>query len=410
MEHYLDELIINSQRILLLQGPIGSFFTEFACWLESEQKEVFKLNFNGGDEYFYPNNSPNTFPYYDSLDNFEAYLIQFCQTHQIDNILCFGDNRYYHKVAKNVCLKLKLVFWAFEEGYFRPEYITLEKWGVNAFSPIPKNHTFFLPYAELPVVSEPEKVSKGFRCMAGKAISYYWNAYKKRKAYAKYQHHRFLNLKYYLNLWTRSGIKRICYWLHDKGFAKRVEKGEFGEFFIVPLQVYDDTQVRIHSEQKSVERFLREVLNSFAKFAPAHLNLIIKHHPMDRGFIDYKMVIYEFLEQYPQLNGRVFYIHDVPLPVFLRYGKGMVTLNSTSGLSALLHNMPVKTLGRANYDFEGLTDKQPLDTFWANPQLPNSEVFKGYRQFHLHKTHINGNFYHKSILRYPYNWENEAHR
>ncbi|HDL6315560.1 TPA: capsule polysaccharide modification protein, partial [Mannheimia haemolytica] len=48
MEHYLDELIINSQRILLLQGPIGSFFTEFARWLESEQKEVFKLNFNGG--------------------------------------------------------------------------------------------------------------------------------------------------------------------------------------------------------------------------------------------------------------------------------------------------------------------------------------------------------------------------
>lgn len=402
MEHYLDELITNSQRILLLQGPVGYFFTDLAIWLESQHKTVFKLNFNGGDEYFYPNNSPNTFPYYDSLDNFEAYLIQFCQTHQIDNILCFGDNRYYHKVAKNVCLKLKLVFWAFEEGYFRPEYITLEKWGVNAFSPIPKNHTFFLPYAELPVVSEPEKVSKGFRCMAGKAIPYYWNAYKKRKAYAKYQHHRFLNLKYYLNLWTRSGIKRICYWLHDKGFAKRVEKGEFGEFFIVPLQVYDDTQVRVHSEQKSVERFLREVLNSFAKFAPAHLNLIIKHHPMDRGFIDYKMVIYEFLEQYPQLNGRVFYIHDVPLPVFLRYGKGMVTLNSTSGLSALLHNMPVKTLGRANYDFNGLTDQQALADFWHNPKVPNKAVFKGYRQYHLHKTHINGSFYSRVILRYPY--------
>ncbi|HDV7285126.1 TPA: capsule polysaccharide modification protein, partial [Mannheimia haemolytica] len=51
MEHYLDELINNSQRILLLQGPIGSFFTDFALWLESEKKTVFKLNFNGGDEY-----------------------------------------------------------------------------------------------------------------------------------------------------------------------------------------------------------------------------------------------------------------------------------------------------------------------------------------------------------------------
>lgn len=144
---------------------------------------------------------------------------------------------------------------------------------------------------------------------------------------------------------------------------QKSENGEFGNFFIVPLQVYDDTQVRVHSDQKSVEIFLREVLTSFAKFAPSHLNLIIKHHPMDRGFIDYKIVIYEFLEKYPHLNNKVFYIHDVPLPVFLRKGKGMVTLNSTSGLSGLLHNMPVKTLGRANYDFEGLTDQQSLDTF-----------------------------------------------
>lgn len=402
MEHYLDELIKNSQRILLLQGPIGYFFTDFANWLEKEQKTVFKLNFNGGDEYFYPNDRSNTFAYRDSLENFENFLVNFCRKNKIDNILCFGDNRYYHKIAKTVCQHLDIIFWAFEEGYFRPEYITLEKWGVNAFSPLPKNQYFFLEYSKLNA-SEPKKVSKGFKYMAKRAISYYLKAYEKRKEYPKYQHHRFINLGYYINLWSKSLIKRLCYWLYDSGFAKRVEKGEFGEFFIVPLQVYDDTQVRVHSDQKSVEIFLREVLASFAKFAPSHLNLIIKHHPMDRGFIDYKIVIYEFLEKYPHLNNKIFYIHDVPLPVFLRKGKGMVTLNSTSGLSGLLHNMPVKTLGRANYDFEGLTDQQLLDTFWANPQPPNEEVFKGYRQYHLHKTHINGNFYNKSILRYPYN-------
>lgn len=403
MEHYLDELIINSQRILLLQGPIGSFFTDFADWLEKENKTVFKINFNGGDEYFYPNNRINTFAYRESLEDFESYLIQFCKQNNIDNILCFGDNRHYHKVAKKVCKKINIVFWAFEEGYFRPEYITLEKWGVNAFSPIEKNKSFFLDYNYLPEQAKPEKVSKGFKGMAKQAIPYYLKAYLKRGEYPKYQHHRFINMGYYINLWARSTIKRLCYWLHDSGFAKRVEKGEFGEFFIVPLQVYDDTQVRVHSKQKSVELFLREVLGSFAKYAPPHLNLIIKHHPMDRGFIDYKIVIYEYIEKYPQLNNRIFYIHDVPLPVFLRHGKGMVTLNSTSGISGLLHNMPVKTLGRANYDFEGLTDQQPLNSFWCNPQPPNKNVFKGYRQYHLHKTHINGNFYNKVILRYPYN-------
>lgn len=402
MEHYLDELIKNSQRILLLQGPIGYFFTDFSNWLEKEQKIVFKLNFNGGDEYFYPNDRPNTFAYRDSLENFENFLVNFCQKNKIDNILCFGDNRYYHKIAKNVCSHLDIIFWAFEEGYFRPEYITLEKWGVNAYSPITREASFFSEYSELPQPPSPQKVSKGFKYMAKQAIFYYLATYFKQKQYPEYQHHRYLNLGYYINLWTRSIIKRICYWLHDSGFAKRVEKGEFGDFFIVPLQVYDDTQVRVHCEQKSVEIFLRQVLDSFSKFAPNHLNLIIKHHPMDRGFIDYKIVIYEYLEKYHQLKGRVFYIHDVAMPIFLRHGKGMVTINSTSGLSGLLHNMPVKTLGRANYDFEGLTDQQSLETFWANPQPPNKETVQGYRLYHLYKTHINGNFYNKSILRYPY--------
>lgn len=404
MKHYLDELIINSQRILLLQGPVGAFFADFACWLEGQDKTVFKLNFNGGDEYFYPSSKNNTFAYRDSLDNFYLYLVDFCKKYQIDNILCFGDNRYYHKLARQVCQQLNLVFWAFEEGYFRPEYITLEKWGVNHFSPIAKNQSFFLRYQNLPDQLPPKKVSKGFKFMAKQAIFYYIWAFLKKADYPLYKHHRFFKLNYYINLWSKSIVKRLCYWLHDKVFAKRVEKGEFGEFFIIPLQVYDDTQVQVHSEQKSVEIFLRQVLDSFVQFAPKQLNLIIKHHPMDRGFVDYRAVIDEYIKQYSQLKDRIFYVYDVPLPVFLRRGKGMVTLNSTSGLSGLLHNMPVKTLGYANYDFEGLTDQQGLDSFWGNPQPPNKAVFRGYRQYHLHKTQVNGNFYNKVILRYPYNY------
>lgn len=402
MEHYLDELIKTGNRILLLQGPIGSFFTDFSQWLSAQHKIVFKLNFNAGDEYFYPNDTVNTFAYRGKLDEFKTYLIQFCQKHRIDNVLCFGDNRHYHIIAKQVCQQLNLVFWAFEEGYFRPEYITLEKWGVNAFSPIPKDPTFFLPYADLPAPPEPQKVAKGFKAMAKNAILYYYNAYFKRQDYPDYKHHRFLNIDYYIKLWSVSLFKRLCYWLYDSGFAKRVEQDEFGEFFIIPLQVYDDSQVQVHSSQKSVALFLRQVLDSFVQHAPNHLNLIIKHHPMDRGFIDYGIVIDEYIRQYPQLKGRIYYIHDVPMPVFLRKAKGMVTLNSTSGISGLVHKMPVKTLGRANYDFDNLTDQQSLADFWSNPQPPDEKTFNGYKKYHLYKTHINGSFYSSVILRYPY--------
>ncbi|WGE41864.1 capsule biosynthesis protein [Actinobacillus equuli] len=403
ISHYLDDLIEQSNRILLLQGPIGSFFTQLSEWLQAQNRSVFKINLNAGDEFFYPNSIANTFAYRDTLENFHHYFTDFCQTYKIDSVVCFGDNRKYHKLAKTVCQHLNITFWAFEEGYFRPDYVTFEKTGVNAYSPIPKQADYFKPFEQLPEPSKAQSVAKGFCPMAKLAVQYYVSAYYRRHQYPEYRHHRLLNVWYYVKLWMVSGIKRLHYYMHDRNFSKRVEQGEFGEFFILPLQVYDDSQILVHSDYPSVAAVLREVLSSFATKAPKHLNLIVKHHPMDRGFIDYGKVIDEYIAQYPDLKKRIYYIHDVPMPVFLRHGKGMVTLNSTSGISALLHNMPVKTLGRANYDFAGLTYQGSLDDFWTNPEKPDEGLFNAYRKFHLHKTHINGSFYNKVILRYPYN-------
>ncbi|OOF43712.1 capsule biosynthesis protein [Rodentibacter trehalosifermentans] len=402
--HNLDELVQKSQKILLLQGPIGTFFTDLSVWLQSIGKTVYKINFNGGDEHFYPASIKNTLAYTDSVNQFYPTLIRFCQENRIDSIVCFGDNRKYHKIGKKVAATLGVDFWVFEEGYFRPNYVTLEKTGVNAFSTLPREARFFLEQAKnLPEPPLPLKLAKGFLPIAKRAIIYYVCAYLKRSNYPKYQHHRILNLKYYIKLWIKSAIKRVCYYLRDRTFAKQVSRGKLGKFFVIPLQVYDDTQVKVHCDYGSVEKFLKTVLQSFAENAPYDLNLIVKHHPMDRGLIDYRHIIDTFEQHYPQLKGRIFYIHDVPLPVLLRYGKGMVTINSTSGISALHHNMPVMTLGRANYHVEGLTYQGNLSDFWANPIPPNPVVFNAYRKYHLHKTMINGSFYNQVILKFPYN-------
>ncbi|OOF70445.1 capsule biosynthesis protein [Rodentibacter caecimuris] len=405
MNHNLDELIESSSRILLLQGPVGSFFTDFARWLKKQDKIVYKCNFNAGDDYFYRKSEGNVFYFQDKLVHFSNYLIQLCQHHQIDNIICFGDNRKYHKIAKSVSNRLNINFWVFEEGYFRPDYITFEKKGVNAFSPIPRNAEFFLSYTEkLPEAHVPQPLAKGFLPIAKCATQYYVAANLKAKHYPYYQNHKQFKLSYYIKLWVISGFKRIYYAIHDKSFAKRVQKGEFGNFFIIPLQVYNDSQVQVHADYSSVKDFLCDVLESFAHYSPLDTNLIVKHHPMDRGFIDYSDVIEAFCEKYPHMLNRIFYVHDVPMPVFLRYGKGMVTLNSTSGISALLHNMPVKTLGRANYDFVGLTHQGTLNEFWMKPEPPNPKLFAVYRQYHLNKTQINGSFYNKVLL--PYKKQN----
>lgn len=400
LKHYLDELISSSKNILLLQGPLGHFFKDLTNWLEQQNKSVYKINFNGGDEYFYFKNKKNTFNYHHPIKDWENFLIYFINQNHIDNIICFGDHRPYHKIAKRICENYGIQFWVFEEGYFRPHYVTLEKQGVNAFSPIPKNAEFFLEnhYQALPEPIAPKPLAKGFLPMAENAIKYYSAAFCKQKKYPHYQHHKELSLSYYIRLWIKSGIKRLYYYFRDYQFSQKVTNNELGDFFIVPLQVYDDSQVRVHCDFKNVEHFLSEVLISFAKHAPEKFNLIIKHHPMDRGFIDYTKTINEISCQYPKIKNRVFYVHDVPMPILLRKAKGMITLNSTSGISALLHQIPTITLGRANYDIAGLTYQGTLSNFWHNPTPPNIELFEAYRKFHLYKTQINGSFYNKVDL------------
>lgn len=400
LKHYLDELVVSSKNIVLLQGPLGHFFKDLSRWLEQQNKSVYKINFNGGDEYFYIKNHKNTINYQQSIQDWECFLVHFIKQNHIDSILCFGDHRPYHKIAKRICEKYGIQFWVFEEGYFRPHYVTLEKQGVNAFSPIPKNAEFFLEnhYQDLPEPIEPKPLAKGFLPMAENAMKYYFAAFYKQKKYPHYQHHKELALSYYIRLWITSGIKRLYYYFQDRQFAKQVNKNKFAPFFIVPLQVYDDSQVKVHCDFENVEHFLREVLISFATHAPENVNLIVKHHPMDRGFIDYTKIINNICSQYPTIKERVFYVHDVPMPVFLRKAKGMVTLNSTSGLSALLHHVPTITLGRANYDIAGLTYQGTLANFWQNPTPPNTELFEAYRKFHLYKTQINGSFYTKVNL------------
>lgn len=405
MHHYLDELVQQHQRILLLQGPIGDFFQQLGNWLEKQEKIIFKINFNAGDEYFYPKtgNPYNPLTYRHELSQFRGFLADFIQQNAIDAIVCFGDAREYHRIAKQVAEQNKISFWAFEEGYFRPHFVTLEKDGVNAYSTLSRDPEFFRQFANLSEPDDIQPLAAGFLPLAKLAMRYYYTAYYHRHRYPHYQHHRILNVLHYCKIWTISSFKRLVYWIRDYNFEKKVVSGHFGDFFIVPLQVHNDSQVKVHCDFDSVKDFLVHVLDSFVNDAPSHLTLIVKHHPMDRGFIDYGNIIHDYIQRYPQLKGRLYYVHDVGLPVFLRHGKGMVTLNSTSGISALLHNMPTLTLGRASYHMPKLTYQGALAEFWHNPTPPDAEVFKWYRLFHLHKTQLNGSFYKEVVLRYPYN-------
>lgn len=396
VKHNLEVLLDTSQNILLLQGPMGCFFLQFNQWLSKYQKTVYKINFNGGDEYYYPESNANTFAFTDKMENFHSFLHNFIEKNNIDSIICFGDTRSMHKIAKQVSLEKNLHFWAMEEGYFRPHFITIEKNGCNYFSPIPLDATFFQAAFDHLKEKEYQQPKGHFKAFWGgrlKAFLYALQVDKYHFKYPYYRHHRDYRTWDLIRFAFIGEMRRLKYRGQDKALMRKIIHNKVSNFYILPLQLFDDAQISIHSDFASVEDFLLQILQSFANHAPPDLNLMVKHHPFDIYFKDYTKQINDFIQENPYCQGRIFYIHDMPMPVLLRKGRAMVVMNSTSGVSALLHGMPVKALGRANYNITGLTDQNSLEDFWHNPMKPDAELFNAFCQYHMNVTQVVGSFY-----------------
>ncbi len=59
-------------------------------------------------------------------------------------------------------------------------------------------------------------------------------------------------------------------------------------FFVYPLQLETDFQLRAHSPYHSQKQAIDEILMSFAAHAPAETALVIKVHPLDNDLIDWE--------------------------------------------------------------------------------------------------------------------------
>ena len=81
------------------------------------------------------------------------------------------------------------------------------------------------------------------------------------------------------------------------------------------------------------------------------------------------------------------------MPELLTHAKAVVTINSTAGISALIHNKPLKVMGNALYDIKGITYQGHLNQFWCSGFAPDMKLFKQFRLYLLKNTQINAVFY-----------------
>lgn len=387
---------VSAKRtVLLLQGLMGPLFRRLGQELIRTGHTVHKVNFNGGDRIFW--RLPNGIDYRGSLEEWPQALENMIRQRGITDVVLFGDCRAHHLAATRVCRALDLPVHVFEEGYVRPDWVTLELGGVNGHSSLPRDPAWYRETAAaLPPVPEHSKVPSSFRRRAFEGLAYNFADVVTRWRYPHWSNHRPWHPLVEGVGWSRKLLRRKKREASGRAYISRL-RAEKPPYFLFPLQLDSDAQIRLHSPFAGMADALRLVLESFAAHAPADTRLVIKEHPLDNGVRDWCQATQDMAELFG-IAGRVDYLPFGDIVPVARHARGTVTINSTSGTLALAMGVPVVVLGQAIYDIPDITFQGRLDAFWTKPAPPDAETFAAFRRVLIEHCLIPGGFFSEEAL------------
>lgn len=382
-----------ARTFLFLQGYTNPFFARLGDALRNAGHEVFRINFCTGDMAYWFGRPAWRFG--ESVDQLPRFLEQKFEAHGFTDVLMLGDTRPVNRLAIPVARRFKARVHVLEEGYFRPNWITLEEGGVNGYSRLPKDPCWYRRAAKLiPTYDGAETVASPIWLLAMHELGYHLPNLLNPLFFPGYRTHRPHISPIELYGWARR-FSRLPFYRRldqsklDELFAKKES------YYLFPLQVSSDSQIQQHSSFIGIPSIVKRVIRSFVRNAPQGSHLVIKNHPLDTGFFPYKQWI-SSLQRRLNISGRILYCETGHLPTLLHHAKGVVTVNSSVGTSALAHGCPTIALGRAIYDLPGLTYQGTLDQFWNQSDKPDNRLFHDFRNVVVHCTQVNGGYWDKA--------------
>ncbi|MBF0527847.1 MAG: capsular biosynthesis protein [Deltaproteobacteria bacterium] len=382
--------MMSTRAFLFLQGICSPFFICLADNLRSAGHSVFRINFNGGDMAYWSGRPAWAFR--GKVGELPAFLDEKFCSHGITDMVLFGDRRPLHRQAIEPARKKGIRIHVFEEGYFRPFWVTLEREGVNGHSLLPRNPDWYRKVgARLPDYGNGEKFKTSFGARALHDLLYHLAGTVNPLFFPRYRTHASCNAAVEYSGYTRRFAMAPFYERSDRRVLDNLIS-DARPFFFLPLQLNSDAQIRDHSPFGNMNDVIEFVMESFARYAPGDARLVIKNHPLDTGLVNYPKIISR-LARYFDLSGRVFYLEDSYLVALLRLARGVVTVNSTIGLWAMKYRCPTITLSNPIYNLPGLTFQGTLDEFWRRAAAPDDELFRCFRNTVIHTTQVNGGFY-----------------
>lgn len=380
------------RHVVLLQGPSSFFFRDLGQSLRRRGAKVTRICFAPGDWLFWSRSSGRHVRCAVKSDDFPDWISDFIQSKSPSDLVMLGDGRFYHRktiaALRNIADGPRL--HVIEHGLVRPGWILVDPDGLGGSSRIAER---FARSKDVPPPSPSQATGAGFLKYvlldigyhtAGMCLGWVWNpnyvAHAPISPYREYAG--------WLGKFLRRGRTRRQDAETLKQLAKR---DQTSDMFLLPLQLESDFQIRDHGKGPSLQAHVERILASFSMNARPGSVIVIKRHPLDNGLKDWRAFLVSVAARLG-IADRVLYFDKADLDALLAETAGVVTVNSTVGLQAILSGVPCFTSGTAVYDLPGLTTSLPLDQFWCNPTLPDPAKARRFRDFLLTQNHVPGSF------------------
>jgi capsular polysaccharide export protein len=372
----------------MLQGPMSPFFAHLRDELVDRGARVLKLQVCPADVVFW--RRPGAIAFREPWSRFEAFFSELVAREAVTDVVLWGDERELHRRAIDLCLASGIRVHAMELGYLRPDWLTVEPDGLASSSRFPRDPDAIRALAKGLAQPSTERLARG-SFLTEAIYDVMFNIANVIFAPVTYSH--------YLRHAIHHPLAEYAGWATKLlgGRRRRIEtaatlakvEATGRPTFLMPLQLATDFQIRAHSPFPTLMAAVDWILSSFARNAPAGTNLLFKVHPLDNGLARWTRIIPERAAGLG-ISERVFVVDGGDLGAMLTRCPGVVTVNSTVGLTALEAGIPVIVLGNAVFDVAGMTHQGPLSVFWTKAERPDPTLVADFRAALAHTTQVRG--------------------